>query len=100
MERDHMVQAFPPKETNHPLDVGALPGGARRGQNFVDAHVLHLVSEFRAEDGIAIAQQITRELVEGKGLPQLLSGPLRGRVRGHIAGEQCDAGPGPEPEHI
>jgi hypothetical protein len=37
-----------------------------------------------AENGIAIAQQVARQLVEGKGLPQLLSGPLRGRMRGHI----------------
>jgi hypothetical protein len=42
----------------------------------VDAHVSHLFSEVTAEDRIAVAQQVTRELVKGKSLPQLLSGPL------------------------
>jgi hypothetical protein len=37
----------------------------------VDAHVSHLFSEVIAEDRIPIAQQVTRELVKGKGLPQL-----------------------------
>ena len=66
MEHDPMVQALLPNGTNHPLHIGSLPRGARRGQNFADAHVSHLVSEVMAEDGIAIAQQVARELVEGK----------------------------------
>jgi len=37
-----------------------------------------------AEDRIAIAQQVARELGKGKGLSQLLCGPLRGRVGSHI----------------
>jgi hypothetical protein len=69
MEHDHMVQALPPNGTNHRLDVGSLPGRARRGQNFADAHVSQLFSEVSAEDGVAVAQQVARELVEGKGLP-------------------------------
>src|ERR1700758_658843 len=38
-----------------------------------------------AEDGIAVAKQVRRELVKGKGLPQLLSRPFRCRMGGHIA---------------
>ena len=89
MEHDHMVQALPPNGTNHPLDVRPLPRRARRGQHLADAQVSHLVSEVLAEDGVAIAQQVAREWVEGKGLPQLLSRPLRGRVRGHVAVENA-----------
>jgi len=37
-----------------------------------------------AEDRIAVAQQVARELGEGKGLTQLLSCPLCGRVGGNI----------------
>ena len=33
---------------------------------------------------MAVAQQIARKLVKGKGLAQLLSRPLRGRVRGNV----------------
>jgi transposase len=79
-----MIEAVAPNGTNHPLDVGSLPRGARRRQHFADAHVSHLSSECIAEDGIAVAQQITRELVKEEGFPQLLSRPLRGRVSGHI----------------
>jgi hypothetical protein len=52
MEHDHMVQAFPSNRTNHPLDVGSLPGRARRGQHLANAHVSHLFSEVSAEDGV------------------------------------------------
>ena len=64
MEHDHMVQAVPPNGTNHPLDVGPLPRRARRGQHFFYAHVSHLFSEVRAEDGVPVAQQVARQLVE------------------------------------
>ena len=76
MEHNYMIEALTPNGTNHPFHVGSLPGRARRGQHFVDAHVSHLFSEVTAEDRIAVAQQVTRELVKGKSLPQLLSGPL------------------------
>jgi len=79
-----MIEALTPNGTNYPLHVGSLPRRSRRGQHFVDAHVSHLFSELIAEDSIAVAQQVTRELVEGKGLPQLLSCPLRGGVGSHI----------------
>ena len=46
----------------------------------MDAHVSHLFSEVKAEDRIAVAQQVAWELVKGKGLPQLLSRPLGRRV--------------------
>jgi hypothetical protein len=44
-----------------------------------------------AKDGIAVPQQVARELVKGKCRPQLLSCPLRGRMSGHI--EMQDATP-------
>ena len=71
--------------------IGSLPRRARCRQDFVDAQVSHLFSEVIPEDSIAVAQQIARELGKGKRLPQLLSGPLRGRVGGHI--EVQDATP-------
>src|SRR5260370_31160727 len=79
-----MIEALAPNGTNHPFDIGSLQRGARCGQHFLDAEVSHLCSEVMAEDGIAVAQQVSRELVKGKGLPQLLSRPLRSRVGGHI----------------
>ena len=80
MEHDHMIEALAPNGTNHPLHVGSLPWGSRRGQHFVDAHVAHLSPEVIAENGIAITEQVARELVKGKCLPQLLSRPFGQRV--------------------
>src|SRR5271167_5264023 len=84
MEHDHMIETLAPNRTNHPLHVRSLPRRARCGQHFVDAHVSHLFSEVIAEDSVAVAQQVTRELVKGKCLPQLLSRPLCSRVGSHI----------------
>ena len=100
MEHDYMIEAFAPNRSNHSLHVGSLPRRARCRQNFMDAHVSHLFSEVIAKDGIAVAQQVARELVEGKCLPQLLSRPLRGRVGGHI--EVQDAAPvmGQHQKHV
>src|SRR6266404_8237068 len=44
-----------------------------------------------AKDRIAVAQEVARELGKGKCLAQLLSGPICGRVGGHI--EVQDATP-------
>ena len=100
MEHDHMIEALAPNGTNHPLYIGSLPRRARCGQHFVDAHVSHLFSEVIAEDRIAVAQQVTRELVKGKGLPQLLSRPLRGRVGGHIEVQNATPVMGQYQKHV
>jgi len=68
------------KRSNHSLDIGSLPRRARCRQDFTDAHISHLLSEVNAENSISVAQQVARKLGDGKGLPQLLSRPLRGRV--------------------
>ena len=80
-----MIEALAPNGTYHPLHVRSLPRRTRRGQHFVDAQVSQLFSEVIAEDRIAVPQQVARELVKGKCVPQLLSRPLGGRVGSHIA---------------
>ena len=72
----------------------------RRRQNFADAHVSHLFSEAIPEDSIAVAQQVARELVKGKGFSQLLSGPLRGGVGGHVAVENATPVMGQHQKHV
>src|SRR6516162_7871242 len=84
IEHDHMVETFPPNGANHPFHVRPLPRRARRRQHFTDAHILHLSSKLVAEDSIAVAQQVAWQLVEGECLPQLLTGPFRRWVSGHI----------------
>src|SRR5215469_9643428 len=84
MEHDHMVQTLAPKRTNHSPYIRPLPRRSRCGQNFLDAHVCDLPLEFLAEDGVAITQQVARDLLKRKRLPQLLPGPLRGWMGSHI----------------
>ena len=57
----------------------------------MDAHVCDLPAEFPSKDGVAITQQVAWELVKWKSLPELLSGPFRCWVRGHIEMENAPA---------
>jgi hypothetical protein len=82
MEDDHMIKALPPNGTNHALDVGSLLG--ERGVDSTSCIPMSRTCPLNAEDRIAVAQEITWELVKRKGFPQLLSCPPCGRVRGHI----------------
>ena len=91
MKRDHVIEALATNGSDHSLYIGSLPRRARCRQDFAYAHVSHLLSKVIAENSIAVAQQVARELGEGKGLTQLLSCPLRGRVGGNI--EVQDATP-------
>jgi len=43
-----------------------------------------LAAELVAEDFVAVAQQIPRDLLKRKRLPQLLRGPLRGRMSRYV----------------
>ena len=88
------------KSADHSLYVGSLPRRARCRQDFADAHVSHLFSEVIAEDRIAVAQQVARELGKGKGLPQLLSGPLRGRVGSNIEVQNATPVMGQHQKHV
>ena len=84
MEDDHIIETLATNGSNHSLDIGSLPRRARCRQDYANAHVSHLLSEVIAKDLIAVAEQVPRKLVKGKGLAQLLSRPLRGWVGGHI----------------
>src|SRR5713226_5021994 len=100
MEHDHMIEALAPNATNHPLHIGSLPRGSRRGQHLVDTHVSHLSSELITEDRLAVAEQVARELVKGKCLPQLLSRPLAGRVGGYIEVKNATPVMGQHQKHV
>ena len=95
-----MIEALPPNRSNHSLHIGSLPRRARCRQNFADAHVTHLFSEVIAKDGIAVAQQVARELVKRERFSQLLSGPLRGWVGSHIAVDNATPVMGQHQKHV
>src|SRR5215469_9813930 len=84
VNHDHMVQTLAANRSDHPLDVGSLPGRARSREHLLDAQILDLLGEVRTEDSIAITQQILRNLLKREGLPNLLRGPLRRRMSGDV----------------
>jgi hypothetical protein len=53
-----------------------------------------------AEDRIAVAQEVAGELSKGKSLPQLLGGPLRGRVSGNIEVQNAPSVMGQDQKHV
>jgi len=95
-----VIEALATNGSNHSLDMGSLPRRARCRQDFADTHISHLFSEFSAENSIAVAQQVARRLGEGKGLPQLLSGPLRSRMGGNVEVQNATTVMGQNQENV
>src|SRR5713101_1752683 len=83
-EDDYMVQTLAPNGTYHALHVGPLPRRSRSREHFLSVHVLYLLSESVAENLIAIAEQIARDLIKRKCFAQLLCRPFRRGMRGDI----------------
>src|SRR5215472_6920586 len=79
-----MIQAFPPNGSDQPFDICPLPRRSRSGQYLLNVHVPDLAAELVAEDFVAVAQQIPRDLLKRKRLPKLLRGPLRGRMSRYV----------------
>ena len=95
-----MIEALASNGSNHSLYIGSLPRRARCRQDFTNAHVSHLFSEVITKDPIAVPQQVTRELVKGECLPQLLSRPVRGWVGGHIEVQNATPVMGQHQKHV
>jgi hypothetical protein len=51
-------------------------------------------------NGKGAATTVARELVKGKGFSQLVSGPLRGGVGGHVAVENATSVMGQHQKHV
>src|SRR5258706_16290389 len=83
-EDDHMVQTLASNRADHALYVGPLPRRPGSGEHFLNLHVPYLLSEGVAENLIAIAEQIARDLIKRKCLAQLLCRPFRRGMRGDI----------------
>lgn len=84
-----MVQAFAQNGANHPLDIGSLPGRSRGRRHLLNLHVLDLTAEVVAEDLVAILQQLSWYLIEGKPPPQLMRGPFRRRMVSHVKADHA-----------
>ena len=76
-QHDDVIEALAPDRSDESFDVGVLPRGARRRQDFLNAHGMHML-----ECMITIAKEKPRHFVPGEGVAKLLHGPSgRGMFR-------------------
>src|ERR1035438_6984961 len=75
-----MIEALAANRTDHALDVGPMPRGARRTKHLLHAHVVDLSGEVVAKGSIPISQQIAWRRVPGERIAKLLGGPFRSRM--------------------
>ena len=109
---DKMIDALPANRSADAFHVGTLPRRPRCREHFLDARSLDLPGETRpggtlrlarridAENVVAITQQVAGNLVKREGLPQLLTGPLGGGMRGDIEMEDTAAVMSQHQKHI
>jgi len=90
-ENDDVVEAVPPKGTDHALAVRILPRGPRRGEDLLDSHRTHSTNEVRAIDLVSVPDDVPGRRVVGKGVDQLLACPLRGRTISDVEVDDASA---------
>lgn len=83
-----MVQTLATDRSDQPLDVGVLPRGLRRRENFPKAQPVCRFTKLLSVASISISQQVARGAVPRKGFEQLASYPFRRGVfrDGHVDG--------------
>ena len=87
----NVVQTLASDGADEPFREGVLPRAPRSREDFTDPHALHAVLECMAVDPVAIAKEIRRCAVIGKGLYDLLGGPVGGGVLGHVEVDDASA---------
>src|ERR1700730_12753956 len=91
MEDDEMVQTCPSDRANQAFAIRILPRGMRSGEYFLDRQRMGGCREWFAITGVAIAQQVARRTIPGKGLDQLPGGPFCRGMRGHAKVKEAAA---------
>ena len=83
-QHDHVIQALAPDGAHQPLRKRVLPRASRCGQDFGDVHVFEVIAETFPVDLVSISDQISWRLIFRERFQDLLSGPSRRRMFGHI----------------
>jgi hypothetical protein len=86
-----MVETLSPDRADEPFREGILPRAAGGREDLLDPHALHASAKGVAEDGIAIAEEISGCGVVREGIEDLLGGPRSGGMLGDV--EEEDATP-------
>src|SRR5437879_9548956 len=66
MENDDVIQAFATDGAHQSFRKGILPRRSRRSQDFPNAHRFRRLTELLTVRAVAVAQQVTRALSQGK----------------------------------
>jgi len=77
VEDNHVIETLAANAADDPFDVRALPGGARRRQDLLDAEPCDAPAKVPAVDLVAIPYKVARRGVPRKGIDHLLRRPLR-----------------------
>src|SRR5262249_10008564 len=83
-EDEHVIQALAPDGADEPFRERILPRALRGGEYIFDPHALQTVQKSMTVDAIAVAEEIGRRGLVRKGIHELLSCPVGGRVLSHI----------------
>jgi Integrase core domain len=90
-QNENMIQALAPNRADEPLREGILPRAVGCREDLRDAHALYTMPELLAVDAVAIAEEIGRHGVVREGLHDLLGGPVRVGVLGHVEVDDAPA---------
>src|ERR1700719_764269 len=91
-EHDEMVERFATYRSDEPFDVAVLPRRARCGRVISDPHGTNAAGVRWTECAGAVANQVTRRFVAGKGIVHLARDPLSGRIFRHPDAHQSPPG--------
>ena len=79
-----MVETVAPDRSDQAFGEGILPRASGSREDFLDLHALHALAERLTVDRVAIAEEIGRGGVVGKGVHDLLSSPRGGGMLGDV----------------
>jgi len=86
-----VIHTLAPDRADEPLREGSLPWAVGRGQDFSESHARHSMPKRVTVDAVPIAEEIRRRGVVREGIDDLLSGPGRGGMLGHVEVEDAAA---------
>ena len=75
-EHDEVVERFATDRSDEPLNVAVLPRRARCSRVISDPHCTNAAGVSRTECAVAVANQVTRRFVPGKGIRHLARDPF------------------------
>ena len=83
-EDKHVIQALTPDRADEALSEGILPRALRRREHLLDPHSLQAVLKRLTVDAIAVAEEVGQRGLVGKGIHDLLGGPVGSGMLGHV----------------